>query len=102
MHDSDNPEGLFVRRVGNQVFAYQNEAHGPRSEVRAFVALIGKWNQSPNGCENFRNRSVGGVEIIRANELPNLVEVNTGFRVKVVSGHEPGCERRAAALFSRK
>jgi hypothetical protein len=42
------------------------------------------------------------IAIIRTNEFPNLVEVKTCFRVKVVSGHEPGCERRPAALFSRK
>src|ERR1700694_162011 len=33
---------------------------------------------------------------------PNLVEVRQGFRVEVVYDHEPGWERRAAALFSRK
>jgi hypothetical protein len=49
-----------------------------------------------------RNHPVGDVEIIRADEFPNLVKVNVGFRVEIVSGHEPGCERRAAALFSRK
>jgi hypothetical protein len=32
--------------------------------------------------------SVGGIEIICANELSNLVKVRAGFRVKIVSGHQ--------------
>ena len=44
VHDGDNPEGPFLRRVGNQVFTYQNEAQRSRGEVRASVALTGKWN----------------------------------------------------------
>jgi hypothetical protein len=50
VHHGDNPKGLFLGRVGNQIFAHQNEAEGPRGEVGALVALIWKWN-----CDVFPN-----------------------------------------------
>ncbi len=31
MHHRDDPQGLFVRRVGDQIFMHQDEAQGPRS-----------------------------------------------------------------------
>ena len=66
------------------------------------MASTGKRHKSGYGCQNFRNHPVGGVETIRADELLDFVEVNAGFRVERVSGHEPDCKPRAAALFSRK
>ena len=42
------------------------------------MTLTRKWNQCANAAEDFRNRPVGGVEIIRANEFPNLVQVKNG------------------------
>ena len=41
VHHRDDPQGLFFRRVGNQIFTHRNEAQGPSGEVRAFVALTG-------------------------------------------------------------
>jgi hypothetical protein len=61
-----------------------------------------KRHKSGNRGQNFRDYSVGGVEIVRTNEFPNLVQVRLGSRVEIVSTHEPDCERRAVALFSRK
>ncbi len=101
MQDCDNPEGLLVGRIGDQVFADQNEAQGPRSEIRALVAHIGERNHSIHGVNNFRNQPVGGVGTIRRNELPNLVEVNPDFRVEIISDQLTG--RGAAsggALFA--
>ena len=83
MHDGDNPQGLFLRRVGNQIFSHHDEAQGPSGKVRALVAHIGKRHQGANGGKNFRNHPVGGVEVISANELPNFGKVETGFRVEV-------------------
>ncbi len=73
-------------------------------EVRSgrFVALVWERHQGANGRENFGDHPIGGVKIVAADKFPNLVEVNTGFRVEVISGHEVGWDRRAAALFSRK
>ena len=80
MHHSHNPQRLFVRCVGDRIFTYPDEAQRSRSQVQASVALTRKRNQGLNG-----------------------VEVSTSLRMEVTRGHEPGCcERRAAALFSRK
>jgi hypothetical protein len=50
----------------------------------------------------FRKQPFGGVGVIRADEIPNLVKVAPDFRVEVTGDHSPGCVRQAAALFSRK
>ena len=46
-------------------------------------------------------QAVGGIEAIPATEFPNLVKVETGFRVKIIRDLEAVGFRRAA-LFSRK
>ncbi len=103
MQNGNDTQRLFIRRISNQIFAHKDETQGPLGEVRAFLALAGKRNYGANGCQNFRDHPVGGVEIVRANKFPNLVQVDEGLGVEVVSGHEPEFgERRAAALFSRK
>src|SRR5208283_1216691 len=102
MQNCDNPQGIFVRRVGDQVLANQKKPKGPLGEVRTFVALSWKRRCGRNGRYDFRDHAVGCVQVIRTNELPNLVEVRTGLRMEGIPDHEPGCERRAAALLSRK
>src|SRR6266496_2601169 len=91
-------------RFGN-VFRSQSEPQGPRGEVWAFMALVGERHQLIEGGQNICNHTVGGVEVGLANEFPNLVKIEGGLRVEIVTGHlprlEPGWERRAA-LFSRK
>ncbi len=82
MHQRYYPQGLCFERIGNQVFTHQSEPERLRGEIRASVALIGKWNQRANGGQNFRNHPVGGIEIIRTNEFPNLVKVSSGFRME--------------------
>jgi hypothetical protein len=66
------------------------------------VTPIGKGYQSIDGGQNFRNQPVGGLKVISANEFPDLVKIKAGFRVEIISDHEPGGVRRAASLFSRK
>ena len=70
MDDCDNPEGLFFRRVGNQVFTDKNEAERPRSEVRTLVALIGKWNHSANPGKDFLAQAAGGKRVIFRDRIP--------------------------------
>jgi hypothetical protein len=83
----DNPQGLFLRRVGNQVFTHHDEVQRAGSEVRALVADAGERNKGIYGINYFRNQPVGSVRIVRRNELPNLVEVNPDFRVEIISNH---------------
>lgn len=73
------------------------------------MALVWERCQLIEGGQNTCNRPVGSVEAVPGNELPNLVKIEGGFRVEIVTGHlprlvarlEPVRERRAA-LFSRK
>ncbi len=66
------------------------------------MAGTGKRRQATNGGKDFSNPPVSGVEITRTDVFPNLAKVETGFGVEIKIVHEPGWERRAAALFSRK
>jgi hypothetical protein len=76
------PEGLFFRRVGNQVFAHQKEAERLRSEVRAFVALIGKRNHGANSAKNIFAHTAGRKGIIFRDVFPNLGDVLRRKRMK--------------------
>jgi hypothetical protein len=81
MHDCDNPQWLFLRRVSNQVFVNDSEAQRTRGEVRASVALVRKRNKSTNTVQNCRNQTVGGIEIVIADEFSDLVKVEPSLRV---------------------
>jgi len=87
VYDSDNPQRLFLRRVGDQVLTYQNEAQRARGEVLASVAGTGERYKIIYGLNYSRNHAVGSVGIIRRNELPNFVEVGPDFRVEIISNH---------------
>jgi len=102
MHNGHNPQWPFLGCISDQIVAHHGKSQRPRRQVWALVSLIGKRNQAFDSGKNLRNHPVGGVEIIRANEFPNLVQIKLSFRMKLISGHEPVGERRAAALFSRK
>jgi hypothetical protein len=66
------------------------------------VAFLRKTHKSANGVQNFCYQTVGSIEIVPANEFPDLVQVKAGFWVKFIRDHESGSELRAAWLFSRK
>ncbi len=98
MKNSDAPQRLFIRRVGNQVVPDPLETHGVAGEIRTSVARMREWHKSANGGENFCDHAVSGVQVVGTNELPNFIKVRTSFRMKLVAAHD----RRAFSLFSRK
>ncbi len=51
-------------------------------------------------CKYIIDYFVGSVEVILGNEISNLIKINRGVGVKIIAGHEPAGNRRAA-LFSR-
>ena len=60
VHHGDNPQRLFFRRVGNQIFTHRNEAEGPSGEVGALVADIGKMEpRRDHGVKDFLTHTVG-------------------------------------------
>ena len=90
MDDGDNPEGLFFRRLGNQVFTHQNEPERPGGEIRALVALIGKRNHGANFAKNFLAHTTGGKRVIFRDVFPNPDDVLRRKRMKSkarLSGH---------------
>jgi hypothetical protein len=51
------------------------------------VADTGERDQSVYGVNYLSNQTVGGVGIIRRDELPNFVKINPDFRVEIISDH---------------
>lgn len=82
MQHGDGPKGLFLRRVGNQIFTHRNEAQGPSGKVGASVALIREWNQSANPGKDFLAHTAGGEGIAFRDIFPNLGDVLRRKRVK--------------------
>ena len=87
MHDRHNPQRYFLRRVGNQIVPRGREAQRARGEVGAAVALMGELNERFNGCLNVVDRPISGKMVVFSDELPNGVEVNFSFRVKIIPSH---------------
>jgi hypothetical protein len=77
------PGDLPFWSVGNEIFAHHDKAQRPSGEVRASVADTGERDQSIYGVNYLSNQPVGGVGIIRRDELPNFVKVNPDFRVEI-------------------
>jgi hypothetical protein len=61
MNDGNNPQGIFLWRVDNQIVKNGNETQGQGSKVASAKALIWKLNQEPEPVEYFTNNMVGGV-----------------------------------------
>lgn len=77
----------FIRRIGNQIFANQNEPRWPRCEIGAFVPSKGEGNKCLKGCFELINHTVDSVGIVYGYEFQNLVKVGQGFRVKIIASH---------------
>jgi hypothetical protein len=51
------------------------KAQWARGQVAPAVTLVRKRNQNVNRAKNILNHPVGGIQILRRNELPNFVKV---------------------------
>lgn len=49
-----------------------------------------KGDQCPDRSQNFIVYFLSSFQTVGGNEIPNLFKIGAGFRVKRVSGHEPG------------
>lgn len=103
MQDGDDPERhLLLWCVRDQIFADPNESERAGSQIRPAVTLMRQRNQPGNLPQKFCYHAIGGIKIVRTDELPDFVQIELRLRVERVSGHEPDFKRRAAALLSRK
>lgn len=83
MHHGNHPQGAFLRRIGNQVFAHPCEAQRPRGEVGASVPLMRERHQCPDGVEEFLPDTSRGERIIRSYEFPNVGDVSRREGMKI-------------------
>jgi hypothetical protein len=82
VHHGHNPQGLLVRRIRNQVFAYNGKAQGARSQVRAPVALMRKTYKPANGGKSVLSNTAGSLRTILRDKCPNVGDVLGRKRVK--------------------
>ncbi len=86
-------KGHFCRRISNQIFTYQDEPERPRSQVRAFVAPIGKSNRGANPAKDFLSHTTGCNRIIFRNVFLNPGDILCRKRMKAkvpLRGHRDG------------
>src|SRR5208337_3970649 len=83
VHHGDNPQGLFIRRVRDQVFVNDDEAQRTRGQVRAFVALMRKRHKPSNGVKYLLSNTTGRSRAIVRDKCPNIGDVLGRERVKV-------------------
>jgi hypothetical protein len=88
MHDRDNPEGLFIRRVGYEIIPRRRETHGPRRQVGAAVALMGKGTRASMVALIASITRSAAFKTVVGYEFPNRVKVNFGFRMKIVANRK--------------
>jgi len=87
MHDGDNPQRSFVRRISNQVILRVRKAQRPRCEVNTAMALVRKGDKRLDSRLDPIHHPISGVRAVFGYEFPNLVEVDFGFRVKIIPSH---------------
>ena len=63
------------------------------------MALVGEGNQGLDGSFNLYHHAVGGIKVVLGYKLPNGIEVNLSFGVKLIPDHR--CSARRAALLAR-
>ena len=103
VHNGKNPQRTFVRSVGNQVVAHAQKAQRTESEIGPSMPHAWRFGEPACCVEDFAYDSVGSVDVVGPDEVPDLVEVLAGFWMKGLPGHQSARgSPRAAALFSRK
>src|SRR5579863_5019642 len=85
VHHGDNPERLFIRRVGNEVVADDREPQGARGKVRPFVALVRKGHKAANAAQYVLAHATGRERVTFRDKFPNFGDVQCGEGMKVKS-----------------
>lgn len=83
MHNRDNPQRSFIRRLRYEVISRVREAQRTRGEIGATVALMWKRKRF-DGRFNCIDHPVGCFRIVFGYVFPNRIKVDFGFRMKVV------------------
>ena len=84
MHDGDDPEWLFVRRVCDQVIPHADEAQWTVCEIGSAVAAMRERNQTFESTVNPGYHAVRGGHVIVGDVIPNLIEIDFRFRVEII------------------
>ncbi len=86
-HDSNNPERLAGRSVGDQVIAHHNEAQRAVRQIGATKPLLGKTHQAFNRPIDFVHQTERGAGAVLPDISRDVVKVREGFWVKGISVH---------------
>jgi hypothetical protein len=78
VQDGDDPQGLFFRRINNQIIAHPGKTKRPRCEVGPPSAHVRERHKSANRRKDFLDQTVSSVNVVDGNELPDAG--NLAFR----------------------
>ena len=96
-HESHNPQGLFVRGVGNEEFSHDNETQRTACEVGAPVTLLRKSDKGLYSGVNLLHHAMRGFGAVLPNVCGQLVYIFKSFWVEIVAAHARPV-RRASIL----
>ena len=82
MNYGDYEHGYFIGSIDDEVLSYRVEAQGPRSQIQALVALMGKEYETAYGGQDLFAHSPGSERIVFGDVLPNVGDVLCRFRMK--------------------
>ena len=82
MDDGNDQQGLFIRRVGDQVFPHCPEPQRPGGQIGTSLALMGKRHESADGFVNFIAHPVGSIQAVGGDVFPDVLQVIVCRRVK--------------------
>jgi len=81
-------EGPFIGRVCDQKVPHGMKTQWPRSQIGTDVANLREGDEGANRFVDFLKNPVCGAQIVRRDELPNVIEVCKGLWVKDKTAHE--------------
>src|ERR1017187_5078264 len=72
----------FIGSIDDEILSDRVEAQGPRSQIQALVALMGKEYETTYGGQDLFAHSPGRERLVFGDVLPNVGDVLCRFRMK--------------------
>ena len=101
MNHCKYPQRSFIWSVCDQIVVGMQKSETARIEIRASMPRVRKCYCRLNAPLNLANHTVGIVHAVFGDVLPDVVQINLCFRMKIVSGHASS-ERLAALLAANR
>lgn len=78
MNHDDNQHRIFIRGVGDEIFAGGLETEFPGCEIRSPSSLMGKGGQAAKSEENSLSHAAGGLSFAMNAQMPAMSAAASG------------------------